>query len=380
MTARPANGMIAVNEPLLDGRELEYLTECIKTGWISSEGPFVDRLEREFAAVSGRGHGIAVCNGTAALQVAIEALDLPAGSEVILPSMTIMSCAFPLMRLGLKPVLIDCDPLTYNSTVEQYAQAVTDKTSAIMLVHIYGLPVDLDAILALAKARGLKVIEDAAEVIGQHYKGRPCGSFGDVSTVSFYPNKHITTGEGGMILADAPEIAQRCRHLRNLAFDPSRRFRHHELGWNYRMTNLQAAVGCAQLERLDRNVKLKREIGRAYDKALAKAPHVTLPVPVTNYADNIYWVYSLVLDDKTAVDAAHVMKLLAAEGVGTRPFFYPIHQQPVLQSQYPELAQQKLPVSERLARQGFYIPSGLGLTPAQIQTVADRVIFVLERL
>lgn len=372
--------MIPVNEPLLDGRELEYVSECIKTGWISSEGPFVERLEREFAAVSGRKHGIAVVNGTAALQVAIEALDLPAGSEVILPSLTIMSCAFPLVRLGLKPVPIECDAATYNSTVEHYERAITDKTSALMVVHLYGLPVDMDPILELAARRGLKVIEDAAEVIGQTYKGRPCGSFGDVSTVSFYPNKHITTGEGGMILADAPEVAQRCRHLRNLAFDPTRRFRHHELGWNYRMTNLQAAVGCAQLERLDRNVVLKRQIGHAYDKALANAPHVTLPVPATNYADNIYWVYSLVLDEKTGLDAAAVMKLLAAEGVGTRPFFYPIHEQPVLHDIYPEMARMRLPVSERLARQGFYIPSGLGLKPDQINAVAERVIRVLERL
>jgi perosamine synthetase len=372
--------MIPVNEPLLDGNELKYLTECITTGWVSSEGPFVERLEREFATVSGRKQGVAVCNGTAALQIAIEALDLPHGSEMIIPSFTIMSCAFPLVRLGIKPVPVDCDPLTFNSTVAHYEAALTDKTSAIMLVHLYGLPVDLDPILAFAKKHNLKVIEDAAEVIGQTYKGRPCGSFGDVSTVSFYPNKHITTGEGGMVLADDPDIIQRCKHLRNLAFDPKRRFRHHELGWNYRMTNLQAAVGCAQLEKLDRNVKLKRQIGHAYDAALAGARHVALPVTRTSYAENIYWVYTLVLANDVAADAETVMRQLQAQGIGTRPFFYPVHQQPVLRDLYPDYATRRLPHAEMLAVKGFYIPSGLGLKLDQIPSVAEKIHNVLNAL
>jgi perosamine synthetase len=356
--------MIPVNEPLLDGNEIKYLTQCIETGWVSSEGPFVERLEHEFAAVSGRRHGVAVCNGTAALQIAIEALDLPVGSEMILPSFTIMSCAFPLVRLGIKPVPIDCDRLTFNSTLAHYEAALTDKTSAIMLVHLYGLPVDLDLVMAWAAKHKLKVIEDAAEVIGQTYKGRPCGSFGDVSTVSFYPNKHITTGEGGMILADDPALRERCRHLRNLAFDPTRRFRHHELGWNYRMTNLQAAVGCAQLEKLSRNVELKRCVGRTYDAALKGARHVTLPVARTDYADNIYWV----------------MNLLRAKGVSTRPFFYPLHQQPVLRDLYPDYAACRLTVAETLAVKGFYIPSGLGLKHDQISSVAETVCHVLDAI
>lgn len=370
--------MIPVNTPLLDGNELKYLTECIETGWVSSEGPFVERLELDFASASGRDHGVSVCNGTAALQIAIEALDLPAGSEVIIPSFTIMSCAFPLMRLGLKTVPIDCELTTFNSTVEHYAAALTDKTSAIMLVHLYGLPVDLDPILVFAAEHKLKVIEDAAEVIGQTYKGRPCGSFGDISTVSFYPNKHITTGEGGMVLTNDDALAARCRHLRNLAFDPKRRFRHYELGWNYRMTNVQAAIGCAQLEKLARNVHLKRQIGHAYDKALSSVQHATLPVARTNYAENIYWVYTLVLDDDVKADAEQVMRLLQAEGIGTRPFFFPIHEQPVLREIHSDYATLKLPNAESLARKGFYIPSGLGLHLDQIPQIAEKVRRVLN--
>lgn len=372
--------MIPVNTPLLDGNERKYLTECVETGWVSSEGPFVERLERDFAATCNRTSGISVCNGTAALQVAIEALDLPAGSEMIIPSFTIMSCAFPLVRLGIKPVPVDCRRDTFNSTLAHYEAALTDKTSSIMIVHLYGLPVDLDPILAFAAKHKLRVVEDAAEVIGQTYNGRPCGSFGDVSTVSFYPNKHITTGEGGMILTDDTAIASRCKHLRNLAFDPARRFRHHELGWNYRMTNLQAALGCAQLEKLDRNVKRKREIGRAYDEALQGLARVALPVTRTDYADNIYWVYTLVLDETAKSDAVAVMKSLQAEGVGTRPFFFPVHEQPVLRDRYDDYASLKLANSEYLSRQGFYIPSGLGLTADQVATVAEKVRRVVKAL
>jgi perosamine synthetase len=257
---------------------------------------------------------------------------------------------------------------------------VTDRTSAIMLVHLYGLPVDLDPIMAFAAKHKLKVIEDAAEVIGQTYNGRPCGSFGDISTVSFYPNKHITTGEGGMVLTNDAALAARCRHLRNLAFDPKRRFRHHELGWNYRMTNLQAAIGCAQLEKLGRNVKRKREIGQAYNKALDGVRHATLPVERTNYADNIYWVYTLVLNDHIKADAEHVMQLLHAEGIGTRPFFFPIHEQPVLREIHADYMTLKLANAESVARKGFYIPSGLGLHFEQIPEVAEKVRRVLNTL
>jgi perosamine synthetase len=240
------------------------------------------------------------------------------------------------------------------------------------------LPVNLDPILQLATEHGLVVIEDAAEVHGQTYRGRPCGSFGAVSTFSFYPNKHITTGEGGMILTDSDEIAARCRSLRNLCFSPERRFLHYELGWNLRMTNLQAAMGLAQLESLERHCVRKREIGARYQQLLAGLPDVALPLPETDYATNIYWVFGLVLGDSYEFDADVAMRRLADEGVGCRPFFWPMHEQPALHS-LGYCRDEPCPTAGRIARRGFYVPSGLGLTDDDINYVASAVRRVLTR-
>jgi perosamine synthetase len=207
---------IPVNEPLIDGKEKQYLIECIESGWISSEGPFITEFEKKFASRMNRKHGIAVTNGTAAIDASVEALGIGPGDEVILPAFTIISCILQIIRSGAKPVLVDSDPTTWNMDINQIESKITARTKAIMVVHIYGLPVDLDQILQLAKKYRLKVIEDAAEMHGQTYKGNPCGSFGDISTFSFYPNKHLTTGEGGMILTDSDELAESCRSLRYL--------------------------------------------------------------------------------------------------------------------------------------------------------------------
>jgi perosamine synthetase len=260
---------IPVNEPLLNGNEKKYLNQCIDTGWISSEGPFVEQLEQKFAARVGRKYGIAVSNGSVALDAAVAALEIGKGDEVILPTFTIISCAAAIVRAGAIPVVVDCDRNTWNMDVSQIEAKITSRTKAIMVVHIYGLPVDMEPVLALADKYGLYVIEDAAEVHGQTYKGIPCGSFGNISTFSFYPNKHITTGEGGMLLTDDEQLAQRCRSLRNLCFQPQKRFVHEELGWNMRMSNLQAAIGVAQLERLDEFIARKRRMGQVYTELLA---------------------------------------------------------------------------------------------------------------
>ena len=363
---------IAVNEPLLDGNEKKYLLECIDTGWISSEGPFLKKFEDGVAAKVGRKHGIAVCNGTAALDIAVAALDLKPGDEVILPAFTIISCIGEIVRAGAKPVLVDSDPITWNMDVEQVADKITSRTKAIMVVHIYGLPVDMDPLLELATRHGLTIIEDAAEMHGQTYKDRPCGSFGALSIFSFYPNKHITTGEGGMVLTDDDNLAEICRGLRNLCFQPPRRFVHERLGWNYRMTNMQAALGVAQLERLDEFVGRKRAMGRRYTAALSSLSSVQLPLAATNYADNIYWVYGMVLNDDVPFDAIEAMKRLAGRGVGTRPFFYPMHRQPVFQ-RMGLFRDERYPVAERLAERGFYIPSGMALTEAQTDIAAAAV-------
>jgi perosamine synthetase len=364
--------VIPVNEPLLDGNERKYLNECIDTGWISSEGPFVTRFEAAMAQAAGRRHGIAVANGTVALETAVTALGLQPGDEVILPSFTIISCAAAIVRAGLIPVVVDCDSETWNMRPDLVEARITPRTRAVMVVHIYGLPVDLDPVLELANRYGLKVIEDAAQMHGQSYRSRPCGSFGDISTFSFYPNKLITTGEGGMLLTDDDHLAERCRSLRNLCFQSHPRFVHEELGYNFRMTNLQAALGLAQLERLDQFVARKRRMGRRYAELLSGVSGIELPLCRTDYAENIYWVYGIVLKEEIPMDARDLMRRLSERKVGTRPFFWPMHEQPVFRKKG-LFSGESLPVAERLARRGLYLPSGLALTENQIEEVSDRL-------
>jgi perosamine synthetase len=368
---------VPVNEPLLDGAEKRYLAECIDTGWISSEGPFVRRLEEEFAARVGRKYGIAVCNGSAALEAAVAALGLSSGDEVILPAFTIISCASAILRAGATPVLIDSDPVTWNMQTGRVKERITPRTRAIMAVHIYGLPVDMDPILAVAAEHGLQIIEDASELHGATYRGKSCGSFGDISTFSFYPNKHITTGEGGMIVTDSSKLAERCRSLRNLCFGSGKRFLHEELGWNWRMSNLQAAVGVAQLERLTEFIARKKAMGGLYRQLLGNLPGLQHQPQRVAFAENIYWVYGVVLDDGVGFDASEAMRGLGKLNVQTRPFFWPMHEQPVLR-RLGLFADDSHPVAERLARRGFYLPSGMALTEAQIRTVADAVREVLH--
>ncbi|MBU3604123.1 DegT/DnrJ/EryC1/StrS aminotransferase family protein [Polynucleobacter sp. AP-Kaivos-20-H2] len=370
------NKFIPVNEPLLDGNEKKYLIECIDSGWISSEGPFVALFEEKFSQKVNRRFGIAVSNGTAAIDVAIEALGIGPGDEVILPTFTIISCVSQIVRSGAIPVLVDSDPITWNMDVSQIRSKITPKTKAIMIVHIYGLPVDVDPVLAVAKEYGLKVIEDAAEVHGQLYRGRPCGSFGDISTFSFYPNKHITTGEGGMVCTNDEGLAQKVRDLRNLCFQPGKRFIHERLGWNLRLTNLQAAIGVAQLERLDEFTKRKQLMGRQYTELLGGISGVQLPLARTDYADNIYWVYGLVLNEDLGINAETAMQKLLDKGVGCRPFFYPMHQQPVMKNKG-FFKGESFPVAEHMYKNGFYIPSGIALTEDQIQQVSKKVREVL---
>lgn len=366
------NNFIPVNEPLLDGNEKKYLNECIETGWISSEGPFVKQFEDQFSKKVQRQYGIAVANGSGALDIAVQALRLGKGDEVILPAFTIISCAAALVRAGATPVLVDADPQTWNMDLNQVAEKITSRTRAIMVVHIYGLPVDMDPLLELARKHNLKIVEDAAEMHGQTYKGRPCGSFGDISTFSFYPNKHITTGEGGMLVCDDPELAERCRSLRNLCFQVKKRFVHEELGWNYRMTNMQAALGLAQLERLDEFVSIKRKIGLKYTDLLAEIELLELMPVKTDYADNIFWIFGIVLKNEALFDAEEAMNRLSSHGIGSRPFFWPMHEQPVFK-EMGLFAGESYQVAERLARRGFYIPSGLALTEEQIERVCKEL-------
>jgi perosamine synthetase len=370
------NQFIPVNVPLLNGNEKKYLNECIDTGWISSEGPFIKRFEDEMATYVGRKYATSCTSGTAALDIVVSALDLKKDDEVIMPSFTIISCAQALVKQGVKPILIDSDLKTFNMIVEDIEAKITSKTKAIMIVHIFGLTVDVDPVLKLAKKYNLKVIEDAAQMIGQEYKGKKCGSFGDISIFSFYPNKQITTGEGGMVLCDDEDLDKRAKSFRNLCFT-SDRFIHEELGYNYRMTNMQAALGVAQLEQIDKIVQKKRWIGDTYNKLLKDINIINLPMPKTDYCKNIYWVYSITLKDSCKKSAKVVMEELGKYKIGTRPFFYPMHKQPVFNNMGLFL-DDNLPNSENLYERGLYIPSGLALTEGEIIEVSNILHKVLS--
>jgi perosamine synthetase len=362
---------IAVNTISLAGNEKKYLNECIDTGWISSEGPFIERFEKEFSKYCDRAYGVAVSNGSAALDIAVIAAGISAGDEVIMPAFTIISPALSVIKVGATPVLVDSDSTTWNMNVEQVERRITAKTKAIIVVHIYGLPCDMQPILDVAKKYKLKIIEDAAEMHGQTYRGKKCGSFGDISIFSFYPNKLITTGEGGMILCDDEQVANKCRKLRNLSFEPNGpRFIHHELGFNYRMTNMQAAIGVAQLEQIEKNIKRKRHIGELYNERLTflKSFGYQLPEHKTAFADSIYWVYGIVAPDEK--EKERLLLTLHNNGIGYRPFFWSLHQQPVFNKRG-LFIDENHPVSERLSRCGFYIPSGVGLTDDEVESVCD---------
>lgn len=377
--------MIPVNEPLFTEREKELLVKCIETGWISSEGSFVRRFEEMFAEFVGVKHGVAVANGTAALELGLAALELQPGDEVILPSFTIISCAMAVIRNGLGPVLVDAESETWNMDVQKIQELLeqrakggeqSGKITAIMPVHIYGHPVDMDPLLQLADRYGLYIIEDAAEVHGAEYKGRRCGSMGKVAAFSFYANKIITTGEGGMVVTNNDDLAERARSLRNLCFQPEKRFEHHELGYNFRMTNLQAAVGVAQMERVDELVERKVWQGEEYRRRLRDIEGIKLQT-VKDWAKPVYWVNGLVLDDDVSMDAVQLARRLGEKGVQTRPFFWPMHEQPVFHAMG-LFKDETYPVSERLARRGLYLPSGMVLTEEQIDTVCASVADCLE--
>lgn len=369
---------IPVNEPLLDGNEKKYLNECIDTGWISSEGPFVKQLEEGLAAYIGRKYGVAVCNGSVALDLAVEALQLETGDEVIMPTFTIISCAASLVRKGIKPVLVDADPYTWNMDVTQVEDKITSKTKAIMVVHLYGLPVDMDVILDIAERYHLAVIEDGAEAHGLEYKGRKCGSFGDVSAMSFYPNKHITTGEGGIVLVDSEKLKERCESFRNLCHSKHRRFYHEDLGYNFRMSNIQAAVGVAQLEKIEEHLNIKRHMGASYQDKFKNIEGLQLPVEKTEYAENLYWIFGLVINSDIQMDAQQIMKELGNRNIGCRPFFYPMHLQPVFRKMG-LFEGESYPVAEHLGEKGFYVPSGLTVTEEQREYIAEQVKEVLRR-
>lgn len=368
--------MIPVNEPLFDGNEKKYLNQCIDQAWISSEGPFVKKFEEGFSSYLGLRYGVAVCNGTAALEVALAAIGITQDDEVIMPTFTIISCALSIMRLGAKPVLVDSEPETWNIDTDQIESKITDRTKAIMPVHIYGHPVDMDPVMELSRKYRIKVIEDAAEVHGAEYKGQKAGSIGDVACFSFYANKIITSGEGGMVVTDNEEIAARARTYRNLCFRPEKRYYHTELGYNFRMTNLQAAVAVAQLEQIEKLIQIKRQNAALYKEYLTDLEGIKLSVE-KEWAKNVYWMYGIEMKDEVKMDNEELDRRLREKGIDTRPFFLGMHEQPVFHKMG-LFEGESYPVAERLSRRGLYLPSGLALREEQIETVCQALYDILS--
>ena len=369
---------IPVNEPIFQGNEIKYLKNCISTKWIGSDGKYVSEFEKKLSKYIKKKYAIAVSSGTAALDIAFASLQIKKGDEVILPTFTIVSCVNQIIRSGATPIFVDCDLKTWNVNISDIEKKITNKTKVILAVHIYGLSVDMPNLLKLARKNNIKIIEDTSEVLGLKIRNKKCGSFGDISTFSFYTNKHITTGEGGMVLTDNLQIANRCKKLRNLFFDNKKRFYHKEIGWNYRMSNLNAAVGVAQFERLEKNIKLKRLIGNYYYKNLQNISQIQLQPAQNNYSKNIFWVFGILIKKKKKINIVNLRNLLLKKGIQTRPFFFPLHKQPFLRNKIRLIKNH--PNSEFLSKNGFYLPSGLSLKKNDIDYICKELKKILFKL
>jgi perosamine synthetase len=371
--------MIPVAEPVLLGNEKKYVMDCLDTLWISSRGKYIPLFEEQFSRYCGVRHGVACANGTVGLHMALEVLGVGPGDEVIVPDFNIIVAANVVILAGARPVLVDVEPDTWCLDPARLEAAVTPRTKAIMVVHMYGHPCDMDPILAVARRHGLRVVEDCCQSHGATYHGRMTGSLGDIGVFSFYGNKTITAGEGGMLVTDSDELAERARLYRDNGFEVPR-FIHKIRGMNYRLTNIQAAIGLAQTEKLDLAVARKREIARAYLEHLAGVPDLGLPVERPG-CRNVYWMFGVLIGDGFGPSKEEVMAGLAARGVDSRSFFFPLSEQPALRGDDPRLPDLggDRPVSRALGRRGLYLPSGLGLTAEQIRHCAEALISLRRR-
>ena len=360
---------IPVSEPNLNSKEITYIDEAVRSGWISSRGKFIEKFENEFAKYCGVKYGIAVSNGTAALHLALVALRIKKGDEVILPALTYVACANAITYCNAKPIFIDSHPDYWGLDPAKIEEKITKKTKAIMAVHLYGHPCDMEPILKIAKKYNLYLIEDCAEAHGAEYKGRKVGSFGDISCFSFYGNKIVTTGEGGICLTNNKKLVEKMRILRNQGMNPKRRYWHDVVGFNYRMTNLQAAIGVAQVKKLDNFIRRKRKIAKWYKeglKDLAEKGLISLH-PEMPWAKCIYWMHSILVKGKAKMNRDKLMEKLEKNGIETRPFFYPLHFLP------PYKSNEKFEISEKLSRKGINLPSSTKLTKKGVKFICQEI-------
>jgi perosamine synthetase len=365
-----SDDFIPMAVPVLGDKEIAYVVDAVRTGWISSQGRYVTEFEDGFSRYCGAAHGIAVTSGTTALHLALAVLGAGPGDEVILPPITHIACINAVRIVGATPVLADCDATTWGLSPAAVQDKITARTKAIMPVHLYGHPVDLDPLLELAEERGIYLVEDAAEAHGAEYKGRRIGSLGHLTCFSFYANKIITTGEGGMIVTNDAKLAARARKLRDQAYEKERRFWHTEMGFNYRLTNVQAAIGLAQLERITEFVETRRRSAKLMNELLRDEPGITLP-PEQPWAKNVYWMYSALIDrERFGMGRDELMVELKKRGIDSRPFFFPLHQQALYQKDFKG---ERYPVAEGLAQKGINLPSGNELTEVDIRRIAGAI-------
>jgi len=360
-----------VSIPYISKKDINFVNKTLKTGWISSNGPEVQKFEKKFSKYIDRKYSVAVSNGTGALEIAVKALGIKKNDEVLIPNFTIISNALAVLRQHAKPVPIDCNLDDWNIKISDIEKKITNKTKAIIVTHIYSFPNDMDKILKICKKRKIFIIEDAAEVLGLNYKNKKCGSFGDISTFSFYANKQVTTGEGGMISVNSLQLYKKCCSLRNLCFGKSNRFNHDDLGWNYRMTNIQAALGLSQLKNINNVVKKKMSVGRQYFQKLKKNKNLQILPPSNLFAKNIYWIVGIVIKNKK-IKTKNMMKKLLRYGIQTRPFFWPMSEQKIFKK-LKIFDKANYPNSKYLSEYGFYLPSYLKLNNKEIDYICSVV-------
>lgn len=361
---------IPVAEPDIGEDELKNVIEAVKSGWVSSKGPFIEEFEEKFSCYIGVKYGVATSNGTASLHLALMALEIGNKDDVIIPTLTFASVANAVLYTGAKPVFVDSHPDYWCIDPNELEEKITKKTKVIISVHLYGHPCDMDPIMKISRDHNLFMIEDCAEAHGAEYKGRKVGTIGSIACFSFYGNKIITTGEGGMCLTDDEHLAQKMRLLRDHGMNAEKKYWHDVVGFNYRMTNIQAALGVAQLENIDRFIQRKREIAELYGKHIKNVPGISTH-PQMPWAKNVYWLYSVLIDNKHyGISRDELTSKLAENGVETRPFFNPIHIMPP----YKKYAENcKFPSAERLSSRGMNLPSSVKLTEKEIQEITQLI-------
>jgi perosamine synthetase len=366
------NDFIPVAAPALVGNESNYVLDCLKSTWISSCGKYIDQFEVAFAEFCGAKHALSCSNGTVALHLALLALGVGPGDEVIVPTLTFVATANAVTYCGAKPVFVDSEPKTWNINPALIEEHITSRTKGIIAVHLYGHPADMDRILKIARKHNLFVVEDAAEAHGATYKGQKVGSLGDIATFSFYGNKIITAGEGGMVLTSNEALARKVSQLKGQGQDPNRRYWFPIIGHNYRMTNIQAAIGLAQLEKIDWHIARHREVASWYRECLNNMPGIQFS-PQMPWAESVYWMSCVVLESLN-MDRDEVMRRMLKQAVETRPFFYPMHTLPPYAA-----TEGSFPVAERFSRSGINLPSSALLTKSQVQHVVEILIWAMEQ-